>query len=75
MEQMAEDPRLRLKKPSLRVEGGKQGDTLYMRGVLESRYQKHLDQPLSSFYDSGATLIVTDPGVPGMIKVIVEFSA
>jgi hypothetical protein len=28
MEQMAEDPRLRLKRPSIRVEGGKKGVAL-----------------------------------------------
>ena len=39
MEQMAEDPRLRLQKPSIRVEGGKLGDTIYMRGILEEDYK------------------------------------
>jgi len=74
MEQMAEDPRLRLKKPSIRVEGGKQGDTIYMRGFLEEDYMQNLDQPVSSFFDSGAELIVTDPGVPTPLKVIVNFT-
>ena len=116
MEQMAEDPRLRLKKPSIRVEGGKQGvrrrtryliarpvacaaslfvrtrwasrhafacgtqtrrcaqDTIYMRGFLEEDYVQNLDQPVSSFFDSGAELIVTDPGVPTPLKVIVNFT-
>ena len=52
--------------------GGKQGDTLYMRGVLESHYKKNLDLPISELFDSGATLHVTDPGVPTAVNVIVE---
>ena len=76
MEAMEEDQRLRLKKPSLRVEGGgKKGETLYMRGVLEESYKENLDVALSDLFDHGASLIVTDPGVPSGIKLIVQFSA
>ena len=78
MELMGDDPRLRLKKPSLSVEGGsKLGDgtdgTIYMRGVLEAHYKKHLDLAISEIFDSGATLVITDPSVPGSVKVIVQF--
>ena len=75
MERMSEDPRLRLKSPSISVDGGKRGDTLYMRGFLESQYKDNLDLTLCELFDSGATLHVTDPGVPTSIKVIVEFAA
>ena len=74
MDQMGEDPRLRLKAPSIRVEGGKLGDTIYMRGILEEDYKAHLDMPISSFFDDGAELAVTDPGVPTPIKLIVQFT-
>ena len=75
MEKMADDPRLRLKSPSLRADGGKRGDTLYMRGVLEEHYKENLDLPISQLFDSGATLVVTDPSVPGSIKLVVEYAA
>jgi len=74
MEQMAEDARLRLKTPSISVNGGKKGDMLYMRGPLEKHYQKNLDLPLEDLFDTGATLNVTDPSVPSSIKVIVELT-
>ena len=73
METMAEDPRLRLKAPSIRVHGGKRGDSIYMRGVLEEHYSSHLDMPISELFDSGATLHVTDPSVPSAMKVLIEF--
>ena len=44
-----------------------------MRGILEADYQQNLDQPVSSFFDSGAMLYVTDPSVPTPLKVIVSF--
>jgi len=74
MEQMGEDARLRLKKPSLRVEGGKRGDSIYMRGILEDDYKPNLDMAVSEFFDSGAELTVTDPSVPGVVKLIVNFT-
>jgi len=74
MEQMAEDARLRLKSPSISVADGKKGDMLYMRGPLEEHYKANLDLPLSDLFDSGATLNVTDPGVPSSVKVIVDFA-
>jgi hypothetical protein len=58
----------------LSVVGGKKGDTLYMRGILETEYVANLDLPISELFDSGATLHVTDPGVPGSIRLIVEFA-
>jgi len=73
LDAMIEDPRLRLKSPSLRVEGGKRGDTLYMRGVLEDQYKANLDLPISELFDSDAVLHITDPSVPGSLKVIVQF--
>ena len=76
MQQMADDPRLRFKAPSVSVPGGgKQGDTLYMRGPLEEHYKANLDLPISQLFDSGAELVITDPGVPGSIKVVVQFVA
>ncbi len=75
MERMADDPRLRLKSPSLRVDGGKKGDTLYMRGPLEAHYKANLDLPIADLFDSGATIHVTDPTVPSSIKLIVDFAA
>jgi ubiquitin-activating enzyme E1 C len=76
MELLGDDPRLRLKKPSLSVEGGsKTGETaIYMRGILESHYAKHLDLPISNLFDSGSTLVITDPSVPGSVKVTVQFT-
>ena len=44
-----------------------------MRGILEAHYKKHLDLPIATLFDSGATLVITDPSVPGSVKVIVEF--
>jgi len=75
MEMLSEDARLRLKSPSLRVEGGKQGDILYMRGTFENDFQQNLDQPLQALFDGGATMHVTDPSVPVAIKLIVKFTA
>jgi len=75
MEQLGEDARLRLKKPSIRVEGGKQGELIYMRGAMEDSFKDNLDKPVDYFMDTGATLYVTDPGVPCPIKLIVKFTA
>jgi hypothetical protein len=72
MEQLGEDARLRLMSPSVRVEGGKCGDLLYMRGPLESNFQQNLDKPLNTLMHSGATVYVTDPGVPAPVKLIVK---
>jgi hypothetical protein len=74
MEKMADDPRLRLRAPSLSVEGGKKGDTLYMRGPLEKFYKKNLDLPIADLFDAGAIVHVTDPSVPASIKLVVEFN-
>jgi len=73
MEALAEDARLRLKSPSISVDGGLKGDTLYMRGPLEPHYKANLDLPLAELIRPGATLTITDPGVPGAVKVVVEF--
>jgi len=76
MELMADDARLRLKQPSIRLERtGPKGDTLYMRGVLESHYQGNLELPISELAPDGATLLVTDPGVPSpCIKVVLQYT-
>ena len=73
MDAMADDARLRLKAPSVSTEGGKKGNTLYMRGPLEPHYKGNLDLPISELFDSGATLTITDPGVPTAIKVVVNY--
>ena len=44
-----------------------------MRGILEAHYKKHLDLPISSLFNSGATLVITDPSVPTSVKVIIEY--
>ena len=76
LEMMAEDPRLRLKAPSVSTDNGKNGsNTLYMRGPLESHYKANLDLPIASLIDDGATLHITDPGVPTAVHVIVQFAA
>ena len=75
MERLGEDARLRLMSPSVRVEGGKCGDLLYMRGPLEAHYKANLDLPIADLFDSGATIHVTDPTVPSSIKLIVDFAA
>ena len=69
------DTRLRLKAPSISVRGGKKGDTIYMRGVLEENFKVNLDTPLAELFSSGATLTVTDPSIPYSVKVVVEFMA
>jgi len=76
MEAMADDPRLRLKSPSIRIESGALGSsTLYMRGPLESHFRSNLEASISSFVSDGAQLIVTDPAVPSpCIKVVLEFT-
>jgi len=76
MELMADDARLRLKKPSIRVDGGSpKGETLYMRGPLEVHYQEHLELRICDLAADGATLIVTDPSVPSpCIKVILQYA-
>lgn len=74
MEMMSEDARLRLKAPSIRMSGGKKGDVLFMRGVMEEYYLQNLDLPVADFLDSGALLTITDPSVPGVVKVYVEFT-
>jgi len=73
MDMMAEDPRLRLKAPSISVDSGLKGDTLYMRGPLEPHYKANLDLPIAELFASGTTLHITDPGVPTAVHVIVEF--
>ncbi|EOD18087.1 hypothetical protein EMIHUDRAFT_425916 [Emiliania huxleyi CCMP1516] len=78
LEQLAADPRLRLKTPSLRCEAGALQDdpTLYMRGVLEEDYRPNLDKPLSQLFADGSVLLVTDPSVPSpCIKVAVKFAS
>jgi len=78
LEQLAADPRLRLKTPSLRCEAGALQDdpTLYMRGVLEEEYRPNLDKPLSQLFADGSVLLVTDPSVPSpCIKVAVKFAS
>ena len=72
MELLGEDARLRLKAPSVRVEGGKCGELLYMRGPLEANFKQNLDKQLNTLMDSGATVYVTDPGVPTPVKLIVN---
>ena len=48
-------------------------------GALFEDYVANLDLPISELFDSGATLHgtlhVTDPGVPGSIRLIVEFAS
>lgn len=76
MQLMGDDPRLRLKAPSLRCESGALAEpTLYMRGVLESHYRANLDRPLTELFIDGAVLLVTDPSVPSpCIKVAVQLT-
>ena len=74
LEKMGVDPRLRLKAPSVRAESGHRGDaTLYMRGVLESHYAANLQAALGELVEDGAVLLVTDPGVPGSVKIVLQF--
>ena len=72
VERLGEDARLRLMSPSVRVEGGKCGDLLYMRGPLEANFKQNLDKTLTTLMHSGATVWVTDPGVPAPVKLIVK---
>ena len=46
-----------------------------MRGPLEPNFKQNLDKPLSALMDSGATVFVTDPGVPTPVKLIVRFTS
>ena len=71
IEQLGTDPRLRLKLPSISVEG----DQIYMQGFMKDRFASNLDKPLDSLMQSGASLTVTDPGVPTAVKIVVRFSA
>ena len=48
-------------------------DAIYMRGPLEPHYKPHLDMPLNELFKSGDTLLITDPGVPTALRVVVEF--
>ena len=74
LEKMGEDARLRLKAPSVRAESGHRGEaTLYMRGVLESHYSANLQSALCELVNDGAVLVVTDPGVPSSVKVVLQF--
>ena len=75
MEQMGEDARLQLTSPSISVAGGSKlgTDAIYMRGTLEPHYAPNLDKPVSELFASGATLIVTNPGMPNPVKVVVEY--
>ena len=75
MEQMADDPRLRLKAPSLSVGAAhaRRGETLYLQGPLAASYADNLDARLDELFADGATLHVTDPSVPAAIKVLVHF--
>ena len=72
MERLGEDARLRLMSPSVRVEGGKCSDLLYMRGPLEANFKQNLDKTLTTLMHSGATVWVTDPGVPAPVKLVVK---
>ena len=43
---LSEDARLRLKKPSLRVESGAiDGEIIYMQGIMEENYRHNLPRP------------------------------
>lgn len=46
-----------------------------MRGPMEESFKSNLDKPLDSLMESGASLYVTDPGVPTPVKLVVRFSA
>ena len=46
-----------------------------MRGAMEAGAKETLDQPLFTLMDSGATMYVTDPGVPTPNKLVVRFTA
>lgn len=74
---MAEDPRLRLRSPSLRAESGAvREEALYMAGVLAEHYKPNLELALCELITDGAVLIVTDPSVPSpCIKVMVRFAS
>ena len=75
IETLAQDDRLQLKSPSLRVESGAQDkETLYVAGVMAEHYRSNLELLLSDLINDGATLIVTDPGVPSpCIRVVLRF--
>ncbi|KAJ1616246.1 hypothetical protein T492DRAFT_895881 [Pavlovales sp. CCMP2436] len=65
---MVDDPRMRFN-----AEGGLRGDTLYMRGALESATRANLALPMCELVRDGASLIVTDPALPVNTTVIVQF--
>ena len=43
-----------------------------MRGPLEANFKQNLDKTLTTLMHSGATVLVTDPGVPAPVKLIVK---
>ena len=43
-----------------------------MRGPLEANFKQNLDKTLTTLMHSGATVWVTDPGVPAPVKLIVK---
>ena len=62
-------------QPTSKTSIYKQGELIYMRGAMEDSFKDNLDKPVDYFMDTGATLYVTDPGVPCPIKLIVKFTA
>ena len=41
--------------------------------LVQVQAQQNLDKPLDTLMDSGATMYVTDPGVPTPVKLFVRF--
>lgn len=66
VENLAEDPKFQLRKPSLRCKGR----NLYMQGMLESVTRPNLDKTISELgIENGDEIGITDPALPGNLSL------
>ncbi|KAJ2555043.1 NEDD8 activating enzyme [Coemansia sp. RSA 1933] len=72
IESIKDDPLLQLKSPSLTVDE----TSLYFQKPkgLEERTRPNLKKKVCDLFESGSTLVVTDPVLPTSLQVVVNFS-
>jgi ubiquitin-activating enzyme E1 C len=78
-ERFATDPKLQLKRPSIRyVASDNKTISLYMQqpASLEAQTRPNLDKPLRDLFPDGAYLNVTDPALPGVgVQIKINFAS
>lgn len=73
--ELIENPKFQLSSPSLTVVTNDEKKNLYLRGPLEKITKPNLEKSLSSLFNDGDTLYVTDPNLTSSIatEIIVRF--